>query len=51
MLPGYTGPIYESKDSRFRLSSISTLIAFLIGRAFGGLFRKQEQRHHVVKED
>jgi hypothetical protein len=51
MLPWFRGPIYEPKDSRFRPWSITTLIAFLIGRVFGRLFRKQEQRHHVVKED
>lgn len=40
MLPSYRGPIYEPKDSRFRPWSITTLIAFFIGRFFGRLFRK-----------
>ena len=50
MLPWYRGPIYEPKDSRFRPWSITRLIAFFIGRLFGGLFRKQEKKHHVAKE-
>jgi hypothetical protein len=49
MLLWERGPIYEPKDSGFRPWSISTLIVFLKG--FGRLFRKQEQRHHVAKED
>jgi hypothetical protein len=40
MLPWQKGPIYEPHDSRFRPYSIFTLIAFLVGRFFGRLFRR-----------
>jgi hypothetical protein len=50
MLPWYRGPIYEPKDSNFRPWSVTSLIAFLIGRSFGRLFRTR-RKDHVVKED
>jgi hypothetical protein len=50
MLPCYRGPIYEPKDSRFRPWSITTLIAFLIGRLFGRLF-KSRRKIHVAKRN
>jgi hypothetical protein len=50
MLPWYRGPIYEPKDSRFRPWSLTTLIAFYVGRFFGRLFRSR-RKGHVVKED
>jgi hypothetical protein len=50
MLPWYRGPIYEPKDSRFRPWSVSTLIAFFIGRFFGRLFRGR-RKGHVVKDN
>jgi hypothetical protein len=50
MLSWYRGPIYEPRDSRFRPRSITTLIAFLIGRLFGRLFRRR-RRIHVVEEN
>jgi hypothetical protein len=34
------GPIYEPKDSRFRPWTLTTLIAFFIGRFIGRRFRK-----------
>ena len=49
MLPWYRGPIYEPKDSRFRPWSITTLIAFLIGRLFGRLLRSRRKVHVVEK--
>jgi hypothetical protein len=49
MLPWVTGPIYEPTDSRFRPWSVTTLIAFFVGRFFGRLFRSR-RRGHVVKE-
>jgi hypothetical protein len=49
MLPWYRGPIYEPEDSRFRTWNITTLIAFLIDRSFGRLFRSR-RRDHVAKE-
>jgi hypothetical protein len=51
MLPWERGPIYEPEDSRFRPWNLTTLIAFFIGRFFGRLFRKQEKKHHVAKEN
>jgi len=44
MYPYRRGPIYEPEDSRFRSWSITTLIAFLLGRTIGRLFRKREKR-------
>lgn len=41
MFPWNRGPIYEPKDSNFRPWNITTLLAFLLGRAFGRLFRKR----------
>jgi hypothetical protein len=49
MLPWYRGPIYDPKDSRFRPWSITTLIAFWIGRPFGRIFRSR-RKSHVAKE-
>ena len=49
MLAWYRGPIYEPKDSRFRPWSITTLIAFLIGRLFARLFRSRRKVHVVEK--
>ena len=43
MLPWYRGPIYEPKHSRLRPWSITTLIAFFIGRFFGRLFGRRER--------
>lgn len=40
MLPWFRRPIYESKNSRFRPYSITTLIAFLLGRCLGRWFRE-----------
>jgi hypothetical protein len=40
MWPHQQGPIYEPRDSRYRPYSLSTLIAFFIGKVFGRLFRK-----------
>jgi hypothetical protein len=36
----YRGPIYEPKDSNFRPWSVTTLVAFLIGRTFGRWLRR-----------
>lgn len=36
----YRGPIYEPKDSRFRPWSVTTLVAFLVGRQFGRWLRR-----------
>lgn len=47
MLPWYRGPIYEARDSQFRPWSITTLIAFLIGRSFGRMFRDRRKGHEV----
>lgn len=33
-------PIYEPKDSNFRPYNISTLIAFVVGRGLGRLFKR-----------
>ena len=49
MLRWYRGPIYEPEDSGFRPWSITTLIAFWIGRSLGRIFRSRRKRH-VAKE-
>jgi hypothetical protein len=49
-MPWFRGPIYEPKDSQFRPYSITTLIAFLIGRCFGRVFASREKAHVVEEE-
>jgi hypothetical protein len=49
LLPWERGPIYEPKDSRFRPWNLTTLIAFLVGRFFGRLFRSR-RKGYVAKE-
>jgi hypothetical protein len=49
MLPLYRGPFYEPKDSPFRPWSMTTLIAFFLGRLFGRLFSSR-RKVHVVKK-
>lgn len=44
MQPCQRGPIYEPRDSNFRPRSITTLLAFLLGRMIGRLFRKRENQ-------
>jgi hypothetical protein len=36
-------PIYEPKGTNFRPYSLETLIAFLIGRCVGGLWRRAKR--------
>jgi hypothetical protein len=40
MSPLFRGPVYEPKDSNFQPWSLTTLIAFFIGKFLGRLFRK-----------
>ena len=47
MLPWSRGPIYKPKHSRLQPWSVTTLIAFFIGRLCGRLFRKQEKKDAV----
>lgn len=44
MRPWSKGPIYEPMDSNFRPWSPTTLIAFLVGRLFGRLFRSRRNK-------
>lgn len=43
MSPLFRGPIYEPRDSSFRPWTLTTLIAFLVGRFFGRMFRNRRR--------
>lgn len=48
-MSGFRATIYEPDDSNFRPWSLTTLIAFSIGRFVGRMFRSRRKKH-VAKE-
>lgn len=44
MMPWQRGPIWEPKDSEFRPWSITTLVAFYVGKFFGKLFHRSRTK-------
>jgi len=47
MSPWFRGPIYEPKDSNFRPWSLTTLVAFVLGRMLGRWFRKFRKKNNA----